>query len=57
MVGRLGGLRVLVLENHRAADGDHTHSLMFSAAPQYDGAYSRQEPVEASPERGTACNL
>ena len=59
-VGRLGGLRVVILENTRPDDGDHTHSLLFSVAPQYSGAYAPPERVEASPQqpahidRGTA---
>lgn len=33
-VGRLGGLRVLVLPNsRRETDGDHTHTMMFAEAP------------------------
>jgi hypothetical protein len=36
LTGRLGGVRVLVLENAKASGDDHTHVLLFAAAPPRD---------------------
>jgi hypothetical protein len=46
LMGRLGGLRVLVFENRdRQAEGDATHVLLFAAAPDYPapGAQVQQQ--------------
>ena len=38
LIGRLGGIRALILENTRPEPGDDsTHTLMFAEAPAYDG--------------------
>jgi hypothetical protein len=37
LVGRLGGLRVLVMPKRDAEAGDHTHTLMLAEAPQREG--------------------
>jgi hypothetical protein len=36
LVGRLGGLRVLVMPS-RETGGEHTHELLLAEAPQRDG--------------------
>jgi hypothetical protein len=41
-MGRLGGLRVLVMPNTRPdGDGDGSHVLMIDAAPSYDANRSQ----------------
>jgi hypothetical protein len=48
-VGRMGSLRVLVLENNRReSDADNTHTLMFAEAPAYDGTRMQAAPAEPS---------
>jgi hypothetical protein len=37
LVGRLGGLRVLIMPKRDAEAGDHTHVLMLAEAPQHGG--------------------
>lgn len=37
LVGRLGGLRVLVMPKREAEAGDHTHTLLLAEAPQREG--------------------
>jgi hypothetical protein len=37
LLGRLGGLRLLVLPKRDAEAGDHTHVLMLAEAPQREG--------------------
>jgi hypothetical protein len=37
LVGRLGGLRLLVLPKREGEAGDHSHVLMLAAAPQHGG--------------------
>jgi aromatic ring-cleaving dioxygenase len=37
LMGRLGGLRVLVMPKREAEAGDHTHVLMLAEAPQREG--------------------
>jgi hypothetical protein len=47
LMGRLGGLRVLVFENRdRQAEGDATHVLLLAQAPDYPaaGAQAQQQP-------------
>jgi hypothetical protein len=62
-VGRMGGVRVLVMENSRAeSERDGTHTLFFAEAPAYDGNRSLVAPTgslssaldERPPRRG--CN-
>jgi len=49
LVGRLGGLRVLVMPNTRPEAGDDsTHVLMVTGAPQYSQA-APAEPTHAAP--------
>ena len=49
LIGRMGGVRVLVLENNRReSDGDNTHTLMFAEVPQHDGMRSQATPAEPS---------
>jgi hypothetical protein len=49
MIGRMGSVRVLVLENNRReSDADNTHTLMFAEAPPYDGTRSQATPAEPS---------
>jgi hypothetical protein len=38
LLGRLGGLRVLVLQKREGEAGDHTHTLLLAEAPQHGGA-------------------
>jgi hypothetical protein len=48
LIGRLGGVRVMVLANTRPEPGDtSTHALMFDAAPAYDATRGRATPAEA----------
>jgi hypothetical protein len=37
LVGRLGGLRVLVLPKREGEGGDHSHTLFLAEAPQHGG--------------------
>jgi membrane protein DedA with SNARE-associated domain len=37
LVGRLGGLRVLVLQKREGEAGDHSHTLFLAEAPQREG--------------------
>jgi hypothetical protein len=37
LVGRLGGLRVLVMPKREGEAGEHTHVLMLAEAPQHGG--------------------
>jgi hypothetical protein len=37
LVGRLGGLRLLVLPKREGEGGEHTHMLMLAEAPQQEG--------------------
>jgi hypothetical protein len=37
LMGRLGGLRVLVMPKREAEAGDHTHTLLLAEAPQREG--------------------
>jgi hypothetical protein len=49
LIGRMGGVRVMVLENNRReSEGDNTHTLMFAEAPQYDGTRGQVAPAEPS---------
>jgi len=34
LVGRLGGLRILILPRREGEAGDHSHTLLFAEAPQ-----------------------
>jgi len=56
LVGRMGGVRVLVMLNKRRdGDGDASHVLMFTEAPAYDGARAQAAPAEpAEPSHATA---
>jgi hypothetical protein len=36
-MGRLGGMRVLVMPKRDADEGDHTHALLLAEAPQREG--------------------
>lgn len=38
LMGRLGGLRVLVMRKRDAEPGDHSHVLLIAEAPQREGA-------------------
>lgn len=38
LIGRLGGLRVLVMPKRDAEAGDHSHVLLIAEAPQREGA-------------------
>jgi hypothetical protein len=47
LIGRMGGVRVMVLENNRReGDSDSTHTLMFAEAPQYGGTRGQVAPAE-----------
>jgi hypothetical protein len=37
LVGRLGGLRILILPRREGEAGDHSHTLLFAEAPQHGG--------------------
>jgi hypothetical protein len=37
LMGRLGGMRVLVMPKRDADEGDHTHTLLLAEAPQREG--------------------
>jgi hypothetical protein len=37
LVGRIGALRVLVLQKREGEAGEHTHVLMLAEAPQREG--------------------
>ena len=37
LMGRLGGLRVLVMPKRDGGEGEHTHTLLSGEAPQRDG--------------------
>jgi hypothetical protein len=37
LVGRLGGLRVLVMQKREGESGDHSHTLLLAEAPQREG--------------------
>jgi CRISPR/Cas system-associated protein Cas7 (RAMP superfamily) len=37
LLGRLGGLRVLVMPKREGEAGDHTHRLLLAEAPQREG--------------------
>lgn len=51
MVGRMGGVRVLVMLNKRPeSEGDATHVLMFTEAPQ--SGQASQAPANAPAQRG-----
>jgi hypothetical protein len=53
LIGRLGGVRVMVLQNTRPEPGDTpTHTLMFAEAPAYDGARGQAAPAEAQQHDG-----
>jgi hypothetical protein len=53
LIGRMGGVRVMVLEySRREGDDDNTHTLMFAEAPQYDAARSQFTPAERCAQRG-----
>jgi hypothetical protein len=57
LIGRLGGVRVLVMPNTRAQSGDDsTHTLFFTDAPQRSQATpaesSHPVPVHRSARRG-----
>lgn len=46
-VGRLGGVKVLVLENRdKQSEGDPTHNLFFAEAPAKDGARAANGPPD-----------
>jgi hypothetical protein len=48
LTGRLGGVKVLVLENReRQADDDPSHHLFFTEAPPRQGAQERGEGQRA----------
>ncbi|MCW8086608.1 hypothetical protein [Sabulicella glaciei] len=36
LMGRLGGLRVLVMPKRDGEDGEHSHTLLIGAAPERD---------------------
>jgi hypothetical protein len=38
LVGRLGGLRILILPRREGEAGEHSHVLMLAEAPQHGGA-------------------
>ncbi|WP_424139094.1 hypothetical protein [Roseomonas chloroacetimidivorans] len=38
LIGRLGGLRVLILPNGEGEEGEHTHNLLIGEAAQRDSA-------------------
>jgi hypothetical protein len=49
LIGRLGGIRVLVMPNTRPEDGDDsTHTLMLAEAPQRDATRGQATPAEPS---------
>jgi hypothetical protein len=37
LLGRLGGLRILILPRREGEGGEHTHVLMLAEAPQHGG--------------------
>jgi hypothetical protein len=37
LVGRLGGLRILILPRREGEVGEHTHALLLTEAPQHGG--------------------
>ena len=46
-VGRLGGVKVLVLENHdKQSDADPTHNLFFAEATAKDSAKATDVPPD-----------
>jgi hypothetical protein len=52
LIGRLGGIRALILENTRPEPGDDsTHTLMFAEAPAYDGTRAQAASVEPPPRQ------
>ena len=55
LTGRLGGVKVLILENRdRQSDDDPSHSLFFVEAPdrRQGGQEFRESPRESRPHRG-----
>jgi hypothetical protein len=56
LIGRLGGLRVLILENsRREGAGDASHLMMIAEAPAYDGTRNQAaptEPLSSAPANG-----
>ena len=42
LVGRMGGVRVLVFEKKEGDGGNHSHVLMIGAAPAPGGEHARQ---------------
>jgi hypothetical protein len=54
LMGRLGGLRVLVFENRdRQAAGDATHVLLFAQAPDYPAAGAQAQQRAPLPTVGS----
>jgi hypothetical protein len=46
LVGRMGGLRVLIMANkERSGDEDHTHILLITAAPDTGAAQTTEREV------------